>query len=63
MFATQEHIDQLHKLVTNGTKRQKRDLAPLLAEEGLTPEDLAAKSVKALSTPDLNIRALIFAVS
>ena len=63
MFATQEHINQLHKLVANGTKRQKRDLAPLLAEEGLTPEDLATKSVKALSTPDLNIRALIFAVS
>jgi hypothetical protein len=62
-LAQTANIERLHQILVNGNKRQKRDLLPLLAEEGLTEQDLATKSEKARNTPDLNIRALIFAVS
>lgn len=56
------NLERLHQLLTKGNERQRRELAPMLVEEGLTLEDVATKSEKARNTPDLNIRAMIFAV-
>lgn len=61
-LAQTANIERLYLLLTKGNKRQRETVSQMVAEEGLTLQDLETKSEKARNTPDLNLRAILFAV-
>lgn len=63
MLAQTENITRLHQLLVKGNKRQRREVAEMIQDLGLTADDLETLSEKARATADLKIRAIIFAVS
>ncbi len=55
-------LKELHRLLTRGTARQRRELAALLAEHSITEEDLQKLTPAAMNLSNLEVNALIFAV-
>lgn len=62
LVAQTANIERLYLLLTKGNRRQRETVSQMVAEEGLTLQDLETKSEKARATPDINLRAILFAV-